>query len=76
MSTTTEHLAYILCQRLLLEARPLSVSDTFDVSGKYLKIIIELIQIILKFRFATIQIRQKYDVYRIRIAIWKNGHKL
>ena len=44
---------------LLLEVRPLSVSDTFDVSDTYLKIIIEPNRIILKFRFATIQIRQK-----------------
>ena len=43
----------------LLEVRPLSVSDTFDVSDTYLKIIIEPNRIILKFRFATIQIRQK-----------------
>ena len=56
---------------LLLEVRPLSVSDTLDVSGTYLKIKIEPNRIILKFRFATIQIRQKYDLYRIRIAIWK-----
>ena len=56
---------------LILEVRPLSVSDTFDVSATYLKIIIEPNRIILKFRFATIQIRQKYAVYRIRIAIWK-----
>ena len=44
---------------VLLEVRPLSVSDTFDVSDTYLKIIIEPNRIILKFRFATIQIRQK-----------------
>ena len=42
-----------------IEVWPLSVSDMFDVSGTYLKIIIEPNRIILKFRFATIQIRQK-----------------
>ena len=42
-----------------IEVRPLSVSDTFDVSDTYLKIIIEPNRIILKFRFATIHIRQK-----------------
>ena len=55
--------------KVLLEVRPLSVSDTLDVSGTYLKIIIEPNRIILKFRFANIQILQKYDLYRIRIAI-------
>ena len=60
---------------VVLEVRPLSESDTLDVSGTYLKIIIVPNRIILKFRF-TIQTRQKYDVYKIRIAIWKNGHEL
>ena len=34
----------------LIEVRPLSFSDTLDVSGTYLKIIIEPNRIILKFR--------------------------
>ena len=48
---------------IIIEVRPLSVSDTFDVSDTYLKIIIEPNRIYLKFRFATIQFDKKYDVY-------------
>ena len=64
---------YALTIYVVIEVRPLSVSDTLDVSGTYLKIINEPNRIILKFRFATIQILQKKknDLYRIRIAIWK-----
>ena len=65
----------LLVFNMQIEARPLRAFDTSNVSGTYLKIIIEPHWIIMKFRFA-IQIRQKYDVYRIRIAIWKNGHEI
>ena len=69
MYTGTNPYKKIQKKRVPIEVRPLSVSDTLDVSGTYLKIIIEPNRIILKFRLLPYKLNKKYDLYRIRIAI-------